>query len=290
MARSPEKPHRNPARAFIVGAPRSGTTLLQSLIASHPHVLSFPESHLFTGLRPRRSLEALGLASRRAWPRFERFAEVLGRPDLGRVRRRLTMRGIASAFVGVLDALATQGGYDAWVEKTPDHFSAIDLITRYIDGAHFIHVIRNGPDVVASLYSVTRQYPDAWGGPWSLRQCVDKWNDAVSVSLQYTSSDSHFVVHYEHVVRASKQVTRAAWDFVGLKPEEMTEKNRRSALDAIALGSEPWKADVLSRVGTRPSRVDKALTSEQRREVDAHLLRLPNLQLPCCRFPGEAAE
>jgi LPS sulfotransferase NodH len=33
-------------RVFIVGCPRSGTTLLQCLIAAHSQMISFPESHL----------------------------------------------------------------------------------------------------------------------------------------------------------------------------------------------------------------------------------------------------
>jgi hypothetical protein len=32
-------------RLFLVGCPRSGTTLLQSLLAAHPQIASFPESH-----------------------------------------------------------------------------------------------------------------------------------------------------------------------------------------------------------------------------------------------------
>ena len=34
-------------RVFIVGVPRSGTTLIQSLLASHPQIETFPESHFF---------------------------------------------------------------------------------------------------------------------------------------------------------------------------------------------------------------------------------------------------
>src|SRR5271167_4804558 len=34
-------------RLFVVGCPRSGTTLLQSLLAAHPSVHSFPETAVF---------------------------------------------------------------------------------------------------------------------------------------------------------------------------------------------------------------------------------------------------
>ena len=36
-----------PRGIFLVGCPRSGTTLLQSLIAAHPLVTSFSESNFF---------------------------------------------------------------------------------------------------------------------------------------------------------------------------------------------------------------------------------------------------
>ena len=38
---------RMPRGIFLVGCPRSGTTLLQSLIAAHPLVTSFSESNFF---------------------------------------------------------------------------------------------------------------------------------------------------------------------------------------------------------------------------------------------------
>ncbi len=46
-------------RVFIVGAPRSGTTLLQSMLAAHPRTVSFPETQYFVssgGLAERRLL------------------------------------------------------------------------------------------------------------------------------------------------------------------------------------------------------------------------------------------
>ena len=41
------------SRAFIVSCPRSGTTLLQSLLAAHSDIHSFPESNFFALATPR---------------------------------------------------------------------------------------------------------------------------------------------------------------------------------------------------------------------------------------------
>ncbi|MEQ8960988.1 MAG: sulfotransferase [Coleofasciculus sp. C2-GNP5-27] len=71
-------------RIFLVGCPRSGTTLLQSLLAAHPQIASFPESHFFRHLipefEPKRRL--LGLSSRRGKPHFQRFMREIGHEEM----------------------------------------------------------------------------------------------------------------------------------------------------------------------------------------------------------------
>ena len=73
---------------FLVGCPRSGTTLLQSLIASHPQVYSLPETNFFRLLLhseefPRRCAPPLRLA--KGFARARRRA--LARLDWSSARR-----------------------------------------------------------------------------------------------------------------------------------------------------------------------------------------------------------
>ncbi len=144
-------------RIFVVGCGRSGTTLLQSLLASHPEITSFPESHFFPQLRPgRRWARKLGLISPRAPARFDAFVAAVGWPR--RVRPRLPLaRGYARAFVRLLDAIALKDGKANWVEKTPHHLRYIDEIESYVPDAVFIHIIRSGADVVASYYAASNE-------------------------------------------------------------------------------------------------------------------------------------
>ncbi len=53
-------------RIFLVGTPRSGTTLYQSIMAAHSQILSLPETHFFLNLIPKRNYiaRALGLTNR----------------------------------------------------------------------------------------------------------------------------------------------------------------------------------------------------------------------------------
>ena len=71
-------------RIFVVGCPRSGTTLLQSLIAVHPDVASFPESKFFVRLvypqsyRTKLGLTKIGIAAHSARHNLEEFVADIG--------------------------------------------------------------------------------------------------------------------------------------------------------------------------------------------------------------------
>ncbi len=126
------------ARGFLVGCPRSGTTLLQSLLAAHPRMTSFPESHFFTSLVPDQpQLCTRGIAARRARHRFQQFVTEIGRPELrrhlpGRAHR---IRQHVKVFVNLLDSLTLERGKDRWVEKTPDHLHVVSVIEQYLPSA-----------------------------------------------------------------------------------------------------------------------------------------------------------
>ena len=62
-------------RVFVVGVPRSGTTLLQSLLAAHSRVASFTESHFWS--RHFRALPRLSSAvlTRDPAPRLREFLD-----------------------------------------------------------------------------------------------------------------------------------------------------------------------------------------------------------------------
>lgn len=60
-------------RFFIVGFPRSGTTLLQSLLAAHPQIASFPESYFFPNAVEKKGLRILGISSLKAKENLQKF-------------------------------------------------------------------------------------------------------------------------------------------------------------------------------------------------------------------------
>src|SRR5262245_44128335 len=115
---------------FVVGVPRSGTTLLAAMLGSHPRLDSGPETFLLTHLRGRER-EVL---DPRDWPRAAtRFVCSLRLRDqpvhllYGRsseqVAAVLAARppGIPALFESLTAARAEANGKARWVEKTPRH-------------------------------------------------------------------------------------------------------------------------------------------------------------------------
>ncbi|NET33463.1 MAG: sulfotransferase [Cyanothece sp. SIO1E1] len=236
------------ARIFLVGCPRSGTTLLQSLLAAHPKIASFPESHFFVHLLEQRTPRqiAWGLASHRARPRFEQFLQEAGHAEMRRClpRHAYFLNQYTRAFIAVLDTLTKKQSKDLWVEKTPDHVRHIDLIEKLVQGANFIHIVRNGADVVASLYEVTHQYPQIWDGPWGIDQCIRKWVTCIQSSCNHWHKSNHFLVSYEQLVRNPEVILNQLGEFIGIPLNYAALQSRKSMAASIVLKHEPWKNSV----------------------------------------------
>ena len=194
-------------RLFLVGCPRSGTTLLQSLLAAHSQILSFPETHFFSRvLSPRPLLRKLGLASPHARTRFRRVLETIGHPDTPTNLPRFTISRhyYCRAFVAVLDALTRSQNKQAWLEKTPRHLHHVDEIGARVPGAKFIHLVRKGEDVIASLYEVVNAYPEIWTTmrAGDLNSCIARWIESIERSKPYLAAPDHAMVRYEQLIEA----------------------------------------------------------------------------------------
>jgi len=229
-------------RIFLVGCPRSGTTMLQTVIAAHPEVMSFPESRLYRSVESQqRVLQALGWASRHAYGRMQSIYEELVL-DPGDLRRRWTVAGYAQDFFRTLDRSALAAGKTVWLEKTPDHVQRLKEIQSVLPEAVFIHLIRGGAETVASLYDVTQRFPEAWGqGPWSLERCIARWREDVAESLQYATDPSHCLVGYEMFVADPETGVQQLCRFMGLDvASEMMQRDAGKG-EEVVLSNEPWK-------------------------------------------------
>jgi hypothetical protein len=128
------------------------------------------------------------------------------------------MRRQAAGFVEILDRLTMDRGKTVWVEKSPEHIAYVDLIERYVRRVKFIHLVRNGADVVASIYDAAHKYPDThWKANWgTVDRCIAQWNEAVRLTCKYMHQPNHHLVTYERLVENTPDVLTELCDFLGL--------------------------------------------------------------------------
>ena len=118
------------APIFIVGMPRSGSTLVEQILASHEGVCGLGES------------DALGRA----------LSEVdESRPELVGRRSRSDLQRIGAAYAKYARRSAPEGG--RIVDKMLDNFRHVGLIVLSLPRARIIHVRRNAVETSLSCYS-----------------------------------------------------------------------------------------------------------------------------------------
>ena len=279
-------------RVFLVGCPRSGTTLLQSLLHAHRQIRSLPETHflpLLLGSEEHRRCEAD--RPRTPAARFRRWrCDALVRWSLVDPRRAArawsSLRGLESpvhmpgrkrwrldsqlqAFVRTLDAHALALHKPIWLEKTPDHLFYIDHLRAAVPDVRFLHVQREGPQVVGSLYRAARDHP-AWRPFLSQERCVDRWDTARRESERWRGDPRHLHVSYEALVREPRATLGSVLAFLGCEADDALWSRYRTLAGELLRADEPWKAGNLEPLHARDAFGD-VLDASQRRWVESAL-------------------
>jgi len=155
--KSPAIPLAARPPVFIVGCPRSGTTLLRMMLDSHPELAIPPESHFIPKVwAVRRRYQQNGSV------RVDRIAsDIIGTdrfrewslPEKAVWRRLhdLSNPGIADVIEAFFVAYAEREGKSRWGDKTPGNSLDMPVIARLFPTARFVHLIRDGRDVAMSL-------------------------------------------------------------------------------------------------------------------------------------------
>lgn len=273
-------------RLFIVGCPRSGTTLLQSFLAAHPDIISFPESHFFDNLIPHHEPRryALGLAANRVDHKLKQFFQAIHRQELEKKLTKFVRFQFqyVRLFVNTLDTLAHEQNKRFWLEKTPEHLGYIDYIEKHVPKAKFIHIIRDGKDVVASLHEVTQKYPKVWGESWTLDYCIERWIEAIQISSEYQHKSNHRIVRYEDLADNPYTVLKPLCEFINVELDEGMLREYCSAAKSLIRDREVWKLSVTQALcNSNSKKFYQVLTPS---EQDYVLSRLSKVDLNCLQL------
>ncbi len=189
---------------ILFGAPRSGTTYLNAILNKQPGVFITHETRVFAWLHS--ALQSAAGRPQLVRSHADQFRDYLG-PALAHTIREFYRSMRPSA--------------EHWGDKNPHYASeanrgCLDTIATLYPGARFIHIMRDGRDVVTSL--VRKTTPD--GKPWTDFESAHRaWVSHVENARDFCARNPErsFELKYEQLVRDDAACAASVFDFLGLE-------------------------------------------------------------------------
>lgn len=207
---------------FIVGNPRSGTTLMRTMLSAHPNIYITHETWFYIwqaladdGVPASKLLDCYFDTFSYRWLRLP-TAEVMAA-----VPRDLTRENVHLAFRAIMRRKAEKLGRTRYGDKSPGHTSHLAAIFRDFPDARVIQMVRDPRTSVDSLRSMP------WGCPRDLGNCLV----------------------YEH---ARKEVMPFANRVLRVRLEDLRSRPEPQMRRILAYVGEPWDDAVLSHSANSP--------------------------------------
>lgn len=190
---------------FIVGLPRSGSTLIEQILASHSEVESTIEQPTLLNIEQR----------------MHRFAQAKYNQGLPELLGKLSAEELAQFGQAYLDesAIFRSKGTCFFTDKQPFNFRLAGLIHKILPQAKIINVVRNPMDCGLSLY---KQYFHAGVDfSYDLTHIGGVYNDYMALMHHWDSVLPGKVlrVQYEQLVREPESNIRRILQHLGLSYE-----------------------------------------------------------------------
>ncbi|HEY5713563.1 MAG TPA: sulfotransferase [Allosphingosinicella sp.] len=227
---SPARPfHARPAPIFLFGFPRSGTTLIDTMLMGHSGALVLEERPVLHAVA-----EKIG--------RFERLAGL----------DQAAVDGLRNLYFETLDAIAPEGAGRLVIDKLPLGIVDTALVHRVFPDARFVFVERHPCDVVLSCF-MTRFDPK--GGMANFLDLGDAaaLYDAVMAHWRQCRAVFPLDVHtirYEATIADAEGELRSLATFLGLDWDERLLDHRRTAAERSFIAT-PSYAQVAEPLYTR---------------------------------------
>ena len=218
---------------FVVGAPRSGTTLVQCILSANSQAYSLPETHFFSIVLP---ALGMGVDTRLLSAELARARDALATD--AELVAPLTLLGATprELLISLFEAYRPDATRTRVVEKTPLHVEHLPTIAATFPDAVFVNIVRNPADVVSSWLRVP------FASTRSVISCAQSWSSAVAAAEAFGGRTITLI--YERLVREPEATVRTLCSFLGLEFEQrMLDEFGREAARNVGT-NEAWKADV----------------------------------------------
>jgi hypothetical protein len=199
----------------ILGAPRSGTTLLRFMLDAHPLLAIPPETGFFMGVKSlpldaddsREALFELITNFPPQGPTWEDFG--LARESLLTALNEIEPFDIADGLRAFYRLYAASQGKQRFGDKTPLYCEHIGTIRRILPEARFIHLIRDGRDTALSLRPL-------WFSPGKdIATLAHTWKRLVRAAREESGPD-YLEIRYERLLTETETVLHKICEFIDL--------------------------------------------------------------------------
>ncbi|MFM7087552.1 MAG: sulfotransferase family protein [Cyanobium sp.] len=208
-----------PEAVFIGGCPRSGTTLLASLLGSLPGCVVTPESqfkqsplrHLHRD--PARPLA--GAMLQRQWQGHFRFRQWQLPPDAATFPAQIGPQELRRVLLDVVQRYGARQGngtvLTTWIDHTPQNIETGRALLQAFPSCRLIHIVRDPRAVAASLL------PLDWG-PMAPAGVAALWSHRLAHGLALEQSHGERIrrLSYEQLCRDPDGVIRELADWLSL--------------------------------------------------------------------------
>ena len=212
---------RAAAPVFVVGSPRSGTTLLYHMLLSAGNFAIYrTESQVFNLMEPRfgdfsnaRNFERMFSA----WKRSRLFHET--KLDLQEIVGALPSpcRNGGEFLRTVMERVARHQGVARWADCTPEHVLYLKRIKQTIPQALVVHVIRDGRDVALSMAKQAWIHPFPWDRGRDIEVAALYWEWVIEKGREMGTAlgQDYMEVRFEQIVQRPQAALQAVGEFIG---------------------------------------------------------------------------
>jgi len=253
MDRILSKPQLSQNPIFIVGFPRSGTTLLQSLLATQENIYSFQETHFFCTtmrfiIRGKNGFIDPGCVKavfqniyKKTDHKFSHYVtnEIEGLAKSDQLSIKLLFEFLVTDLL-LKQIEVNQIKKINWVEKTPGHIFQMDIISDLYPNARFIEIIRNP---LNAIYSCKTKFDDI--DHITPSALAHRWENGFDTFKRFkeTHPGKAYSVQFEDLVNDSQTEFNRICGFLGIIPNFKMLKDIQKTARQHVLKRETWKKD-----------------------------------------------
>ena len=214
---------------FILGNPRSGTSLLRLMLTCHPDIIIPPESHFFLWLEEKYSnwkftdgLDTF-LVDLYNSTKFETWE--IPKDELKKYLLGLNINSYSELIEEIYlfyGKLHKKKNVKVWGDKNKLWKEKLGSIRKYYPSAKFIHLVRDGRDVACSFKelflnkSKSKYAPDL---PGEIVAIAERWSlniNAISFFLKNIEANNKMIVKYEELINYPEDTLKVISNFLEL--------------------------------------------------------------------------